>query len=103
MEDEGRKSERNVAKYLLDWVVRGSVIIVTILSGATFAHIRALSDRSHSLELRLTTIESSRFTSQNGQEVWKAIAERPTRDELQQSLSEIKEMIRDLDRKVDAR
>lgn len=102
----------HTAKYLLDWIVRIAIVIITVLSAATFAHIRKVSDRTHSLELaleeqshaletRIIAVESNRFTSRDGQEVWRAIAERPTREEISADLSEIKQMIRDLDKKVD--
>ena len=99
------------AKYLLDWIVRIAIVFITILSAATFAHIRKISDRthaleaaieeqSHALETRIIGIESSRFTARDGQEVWRAISDRPTREELSASLTEIKDMIREVDRKV---
>jgi hypothetical protein len=97
MEGEGRP--KGTAKYLLDWVVRVAVIVSTVLVTATFAHVRAIGVRSVALEIRMSALErdgASHLTQSDEVEFWKAIAERPTREELRTDLEDIKQMIRDL-------
>jgi hypothetical protein len=98
-------ARRQTAKYLLDWVVRFLVLLITVLVTVVVVHLQnisatddALARRIVEAEFRIVAIEASRFTAADGTEVWKAISDRPTRQEIQADLDEIKQMIRELPR-----
>lgn len=89
------------AKYLLDWVVRLCVIVITVLCTGIFAHVRAIGDRQRTFESRIVALETEAgrphpMTEAEETELWRELAARPTRNEIQNEFTEIKEMIRDL-------
>lgn len=84
------------ARVVLDWVVRILIVIISVLVVGIFSHTRAISKRSLDLELRIKVLETANVSPRDRESLWQALAERPTRSEIQGDLDEIKTMIREL-------
>ena len=83
------------ARVVLDWVVRVLIVVISVLVVGIFSKTTAISKRSLNLELRVKVLETANVSPRDRESLWQAIAERPTRREVQGDLDEIKTLLRE--------
>lgn len=84
---------KNGSVQLLEWLWRmTTVLLLPILIWVVLS--------LQQIDRRITAIEASRFTASHGQEVWRALEQRVTRQELRDDLIEIRRRLADIDNKL---
>jgi len=71
-------------------------VIVVLLVPLLFygwATISKINSEVNNLDRRVLAIESNRFTSNDGLEVWRQLGDRPTRAELEERLTRIEQKL----------
>jgi len=74
---------------VLDWVMK-------VLLGVTTALVVSIWTTVGTLDNRVTAIESSRFTTADGLELWREVDSKVSRAELSAQLTHLEDMIQDI-------
>jgi len=74
---------------VLDWVMK-------VLLGVTTALVVSIWTTVGTLDNRVTAIESSRFTTADGLELWREVDSKVSRSELSAQLDHLEDMIQDI-------
>jgi len=78
---------------VLDWVMK-------VLLGVTTALVVSIWTTVGNLDNRVTAIESSRFTTADGLELWREVDDKVGRDELYDRLDHLEDMIQDIQQRL---
>ena len=73
----------------LDWLMKFLIGVTTILVVSIWSTVSALDNR-------VTAIEASRFTTNDGLELWREVYDKVSRTELMNRLSHIEDMLQEL-------
>lgn len=80
-------------KFALEWAFRLLLLLVSALLTYNLSQLKEVTDLIHTLDTRVSVIESNRFTAADGLKLQKEILARPTRQEIQDMLNRLEDRL----------